>query len=99
MAKRKSATKRALTYPYFEIYGDSNGEWRWRIKARNGQTLGDSGEGYATHSNVEDAIARLNKVDWPLRVEESEAAAATVAGAGSSAVDPRNPSAQGAVRG
>lgn len=29
-----------------ELYRDSSGEWRWRIKAANGRTLADSGEGY-----------------------------------------------------
>ena len=28
------------------FYRDANREWRWRLKARNGRYLADSGEGY-----------------------------------------------------
>lgn len=28
------------------IYKDDNKEWRWRLRARNGRILADSGEGY-----------------------------------------------------
>ena len=30
----------------FHIYQDKRGEWRWRLKARNGRIVADSGEGY-----------------------------------------------------
>lgn len=30
----------------FEIYQDKAGEFRWRLKAANGETIADSGEGY-----------------------------------------------------
>lgn len=30
----------------FHIYQDAKGEWRWRLKARNGRIVADSGEGY-----------------------------------------------------
>lgn len=73
MASKKVKKAAAVkTYPYFEIYQDGIGEWRWVIKARNGQIIADSGEGYETHANVERAVGRLNDVDWPLFVEEGE---------------------------
>lgn len=28
------------------LYQDASREWRWRLKARNGNILADSGEGY-----------------------------------------------------
>lgn len=28
------------------IYQDDLGEWRWRVRARNGRVVADSGEGY-----------------------------------------------------
>lgn len=37
-----------------EYYKDKNNEWRWRVKAPNGNTLADSSEGY---KNREDARA------------------------------------------
>jgi uncharacterized protein YegP (UPF0339 family) len=32
--------------PLVEVYEDAAGEWRWRAKADNGETVADSGEGY-----------------------------------------------------
>ncbi|MEL7238911.1 MAG: DUF1508 domain-containing protein [Planctomycetota bacterium] len=31
---------------YFQIYQDAKGEWRWRLKAANHQTVATGGEGY-----------------------------------------------------
>jgi len=61
------------TFPYSEVYTDTARECRWRIKARNGKVLGDSGEGYADRPNVIAAVNHLNDVDWPLRVEAEAA--------------------------
>ena len=30
----------------FEVYKDQRGEWRWRLRAKNGKKIADSGEGY-----------------------------------------------------
>lgn len=30
----------------FELYKDRHGEWRWRLRARNGKAIAESGEGY-----------------------------------------------------
>lgn len=35
-----------------EFYEDSAGEHRWRLKARNGQILADSGEGYSDEAGA-----------------------------------------------
>lgn len=43
----------------FEVYQDRAGEWRWRLRAGNGQIVADSGEGYATSSNARMAIRRV----------------------------------------
>lgn len=42
--------------PIVEKYEDAAGEWRWRLKAVNGQIIADSGEGYDSESNVDRAI-------------------------------------------
>ena len=47
-----SATRR----PIVEKYEDAAGEWRWRLKAANGQIIATSGEGYNSKSNAERAI-------------------------------------------
>jgi len=43
----------------FEIYKDTAKEWRWRLVARNGKIVADSGEGYSSRRNVVNAINRL----------------------------------------
>lgn len=40
----------------FESYTDRKGEYRWRIKASNGQTIGSSSEGYKAKADCEKAI-------------------------------------------
>ena len=40
----------------FEIYEDAGGEWRWRLRHRNGNILADSGEGYSSRSAATNAI-------------------------------------------
>ena len=51
-----------------EIYRDAVGEWRWRIKAANGRTLADSGEGYEKRTDCEQGleVVRLLSEQWPM---------------------------------
>lgn len=46
----------------FEIYEDSAGEWRWRLKAGNGLIVADSAEGYATNDNARRAAMRARRI-------------------------------------
>lgn len=41
------------------IYEDKSGEWRWRLRAANGRTIADSGEGYKTKNGVVNAVERF----------------------------------------
>jgi uncharacterized protein YegP (UPF0339 family) len=43
----------------FEFYEDSAGEYRWRLRHRNGNIIADGGEGYASKSNVKRAMNRV----------------------------------------
>jgi uncharacterized protein YegP (UPF0339 family) len=45
----------------FEIYEDSSGEHRWRLRHRNGNILMDSGEGYASRSGARDGIESVKR--------------------------------------
>lgn len=45
----------------FEIYEDQRGEYRWRLVASNGRTIGDSGEGYVTRSNARRAAENARR--------------------------------------
>ena len=35
-----------------QFYIDAKGEHRWRLVARNGRTMADSGEGYTRHNGA-----------------------------------------------
>jgi len=52
-----------------EIYKDKKLEWRWRIKARNGKILADSGEGYNRKAMclkyLDQVITRVDCDEWP----------------------------------
>ena len=42
---------------YFQMYQDNKGEWRWRLKAANHETIAISSEGYVRKSSCEHAIS------------------------------------------
>ena len=58
--------------PKFEIYLDKAGEYRFRLKARNGQNICGS-EGYSTKKSCLNGIesVRKNAVDAALEIEEA----------------------------
>ncbi len=41
------------------MYEDAAEEWRWRLRADNGELIADSGEGYANRSKAMDAVERV----------------------------------------
>jgi uncharacterized protein YegP (UPF0339 family) len=41
----------------FEVQKDHKGEWRWRLRATNGNVIADSGEGYRHREDCERGIA------------------------------------------
>lgn len=45
----------------FHIYRDKKREWRWRLKARNGRIIADSGEGYKRRAAAITATARVRE--------------------------------------
>jgi len=55
----------------FEVYEDSGGEHRWRLRHRNGNILADSSEGYSSRSGARDAIDRLKTNAPDAATEES----------------------------
>ena len=57
--------------PKFEIYADKGGEFRFRLKASNGQIIAVS-EGYTTMAKCKNGIASVqkNSVDAPVVKEE-----------------------------
>ena len=45
----------------FELYRDSGGEWRWRLRVPNGNVIADSAEGYVRREDCEHGIALIRK--------------------------------------
>lgn len=45
----------------FEIYQDKRGEWRWRLKAGNGETVAVSEEGFSSKSNVVKTVETVKR--------------------------------------
>lgn len=50
----------ATTTPVIEVYCDPAGEWRWRLKACNGEVLA-SGEGYKTQAGARRGVAAFRR--------------------------------------
>ncbi len=40
----------------FQIYQDRKGEYRWRLRARNGEIIADSNEGYSRKASCKQGI-------------------------------------------
>lgn len=61
----------ALTHPKYEVYQDKAGEFRFRLKATNGQVIAVS-EGYKAKASCEDGIesVKKNAVDAPIVEQE-----------------------------
>ena len=58
-------------HPKFEVYKDNAGEFRFRLKAKNGQNIAAS-EGYASEKSCLNGIesVRRNAVDAKIETEE-----------------------------
>lgn len=60
-----------LTHPKFEVYKDKVGEFRFRLKARNGENIGKS-EGYKAKASCMNGIASVGKNAPDAKIEEPE---------------------------
>jgi uncharacterized protein YegP (UPF0339 family) len=54
----------------FELYKSPNGEYRWRLKATNGQVIATGGEGYSSKSAAQNGIASVKRSAADASVEE-----------------------------
>lgn len=59
----------------FEVFEDKGGEFRWRLRHRNGNIVADGGEGYAEKSKAEDAVDRFKRNAPNADVEDVDAPA------------------------
>lgn len=54
-------TGTATSKARFEVYGDSAGDYRWRLVHRNGNIIADGGEGYASKQKAEQGLESVRK--------------------------------------
>jgi uncharacterized protein YegP (UPF0339 family) len=55
----------------FELYKSSNGEYRWRLKASNGQVIATGGEGYSSKAAAQSGIESVKRVAESAPIEEA----------------------------
>ena len=46
----------------FKLYKDNAGEWRWKLVAKNNETIADSSEGYRRRYEAAKAVERVKKL-------------------------------------
>jgi uncharacterized protein YegP (UPF0339 family) len=59
----------------FEIYTDKAGEFRWRLLARNGKIIAESGEGYQKKTALKRAIKSIQEKAGGATILEAESSA------------------------
>lgn len=47
--------------PRFELFRDNAGEWRWRLRASNGEIIADSGEGYSSKQGAQRGVESVRR--------------------------------------
>ena len=59
----------------FEMYKDAKGEFRWRLKATNGQIIATGGQGYSAKADCKHAIESIQKHAAAATIEDMTAKA------------------------
>ena len=54
----------------FQIYKDRKGEYRWHLRARNGEIIADSNEGYSRKDNCKHGIELVKQQAASAAVED-----------------------------
>lgn len=66
------AEEKEKSHLTFEIYKDAKSEFRWRLKAGNGQIIATSGEGYKAKADAEHGIKLIQDGAAKAKVEETK---------------------------
>ncbi len=64
----------------FQIYQDRKGEYRWRLRARNGEIIADGNEGYSSKASCEHGIDLVKEQAASAEVEDQTEGQAAQAG-------------------
>ena len=55
----------------FEVYADSAGKFRWRLKANNGEKIASSGESFNSRSNARRAAETVKSTAGSATIEDA----------------------------
>ena len=55
----------------FELYRSSNGGYRWRLRATNGQVMATGGEGYSSKAAAQGGIESVKRVAGSALIEDA----------------------------
>ena len=55
----------------FQIFQDKSGEYRWRLKAANGQIVATSGEGYKQKADAQRAVTTVQQLTPTATIEDT----------------------------
>jgi uncharacterized protein YegP (UPF0339 family) len=55
----------------FQLYEDTAGDYRWRLRHENGNIIADSGEGYASKQKAKQGIESVKENAADASVEEA----------------------------
>jgi len=69
---RAADESQAKSSATFEVYKDKAGEFRWRLKAGNGQNIASSGEGYSEKRGCLAGIESVKRNAPTAKIEEKE---------------------------
>jgi uncharacterized protein YegP (UPF0339 family) len=64
------ALKEVNAVTKFQLYKDRKGEYRWRLRARNGEIIADSNEGYSSKASCKHGIDLVKQQAANAEVEE-----------------------------
>ena len=54
----------------FQLYNDRKGDYRWRLRARNGEIIADSNEGYSSKASCKHGIDLVKQQAANAEVED-----------------------------
>jgi len=60
-SKDESAPETGGSAATFELYADAEDKWRWRLRHDNGNTIADSGQGYASKQKAKQGLSSVQK--------------------------------------
>jgi uncharacterized protein len=64
------ALKEVNAVTKFQLYKDRKGEYRWRLRARNGEIIADSNEGYSSKASYKHGIDLVKQQAANAEVED-----------------------------